>query len=154
MTDIQFSVQEFSMNLAKQFASLYVIDKAGINNMINSNSNTIARNTLRGTTWYFSNQAIEQLSTGDSNLKQMQVKKLVDDIFFNSLASFAIETTGVHSMLNNVVDATINQSSNIDDVLTTALIVEFVNLAGKRLESTLIKNLSDKLGLKSGGRYF
>jgi hypothetical protein len=144
---MNFNVGDFTKKVGQQFVSLYALDKVGMNRFINTDKNVVTRNLKRGGMWYVSNGLIEQVVTGSSTLTRMDPKVFVDDVMFNSIASFAIEQTGVHRILENLVDDTINQASSVDDLLATAIIVETVNVVGKNFEDSVIKNLSKVLGI-------
>ena len=136
---------DFVKNVGKQTISFYGISKVPFLENLGKSGGVIQRNVSRGTLWYVSNEAVEQLTTGSSNLTKMDIKVLIDDVFFNSLSSLVIEQAGLYRPVYSAVQS-ISPSNEITDALATGLIVASVNEAGKYFESSLIKNISDKLG--------
>jgi hypothetical protein len=142
-----FQTMDFVKRVGEQTIALYALEKVGMNRMINSQDNLIGRNLMRATSWYLSNEMIEQALTGKSNLTEMDLKTFVDDVAFNAVASTAIEQSGIFNVFGNLVDSTVDISPEINDIVATALIVETVNVFGKQVEDMAIRNVSKLLGL-------
>ena len=66
----------------------------GVADMINQQPNMYIRNLERGAYWYLAKEVQNDILTGTSNLRAMDLKVAVDDTLFNALASVIIDTIG------------------------------------------------------------
>ena len=142
------SVEHIGWKIGKQFVSLYALDMTNLSNLANDPS-TLKRNLKRGFLWYVSNEAIEQAVNGHSNLNpsDFNLKVLIDDTVFNGIASFAIEQLNLYQPVKDVVQSIVPLDNQMVSTLTTAIIIEGVNMAGEHLSDSIVKNISSKLGL-------
>ena len=88
------------------------------------------RNLERGAYWYLAKEVQNDIVTGTSNLRAMDLKVAVDDTLFNALASVIIDTIGqnVNDSISSIVPSGINSSR-----LTSALILSGVRMVGDNL---------------------
>jgi len=137
-------------NLAMDYITFSIADNIpGVADMINQQPNMYVRNLERGAFWYLSKELQNDIVTGTSNLRAMDLKVAVDDTLFNALASVIIDTIGqnVNNSISSIVPSGIDSSR-----LTSALILSGVRMAGDNLgfnkESNPIGNFTSKfLGL-------
>ena len=118
-------------NLAMDYITFTIADNIpGVADMINQQENMYIRNLERGFLWYLSKEIENDIVTGTSNLRAMNLKVAVDDTLFNALASVIIDTIGenVNASISSIVPSSINSSR-----LTSALILSGVRMAGDNL---------------------
>ena len=118
-------------NLAMDYITFSIADNIpGVADMINQQENMYIRNLERGFLWYLSKEIENDIVTGTSNLRAMNLKVAVDDTLFNALASVIIDTIGenVNASISSIVPSSINSSR-----LTSAVILSGVRMAGDNL---------------------
>ena len=118
-------------NLTMDYITFTIADNIpGVADMINQQENMYIRNLERGFLWYLSKEIENDIVTGTSNLRAMNLKVAVDDTLFNALASVIIDTIGenVNASISSIVPSSINSSR-----LTSALILSGVRMAGDNL---------------------
>ena len=118
-------------NLAMDYITFTIADNIpGVADMINNQPNMYIRNLERGAFWYVAKEIENDVLTGTSNLRTMNLKVAVDDTLFNALASAIIDTIGenVNASISSLVPSGINSSR-----LTSALILSGVRMAGDNL---------------------
>ena len=118
-------------NLAMDYITFTIADNIpGVGEMINNQPNMYIRNLERGFLWYVAKEVENDVITGTSNLRAMNLKVAVDDTLFNALASVIIDTIGenVNASISSIVPSSINSSR-----LTSAVILSGVRMAGDNL---------------------
>ena len=118
-------------NLAMDYITFTIADNIpGVADMINNQPNMYIRNLERGAFWYLAKEIENDVLTGNSNLRAMNLKVAVDDTLFNALASVIIDTIGenVNASISSLVPSGINSSR-----LTSAVILSAVRMAGDNL---------------------
>ena len=118
-------------NLTMDYITFTIADNIpGVADMINQQENMYIRNLERGFLWYLSKEIENDIVTGTSNLRAMNLKVAVDDTLFNALASVIIDTIGenVNASISSIVPSSINSSR-----LTSAVILSGVRMAGDNL---------------------
>ena len=118
-------------NLAMDYITFTIADNIpGVADMINNQPNMYIRNLERGAFWYLAKEIENDVLTGTSNLRAMNLKVAVDDTLFNALASVIIDTIGenVNASISSIVPSGINSSR-----LTSAVILSGVRMAGDNL---------------------
>ena len=128
--DIKFG-ENLVKNLAMDYITFSIADNIpGVADMINQQENMYIRNLERGFLWYLSKEIENDIVTGTSNLRAMNLKVAVDDTLFNALASVIIDTIGenVNASISSIVPSGINSSR-----LTSAVILSGVRMAGDNL---------------------
>ena len=128
-------------NLAMDYITFTIADNIpGVADMINNQPNMYIRNLERGAFWYLAKEIENDVLTGTSNLRTMNLKVAVDDTIFNALASAIIDTIGanVNASISSIVPSGINSSR-----LTSAVILSGVRMAGDNLGFT---NASNPIG--------
>ena len=138
--DIKFG-ENLVKNLAMDYITFTIADNIpGVGEMINNQPNMYIRNLERGALWYISKEIENDIVTGTSNLRTMNLKVAVDDTLFNALASVIIDTIGaqVNNSISSVVPTGIDSSR-----LTSALILSGVRMAGDNLG---FSNASNPIG--------
>ena len=118
-------------NLAMDYITFSIADNIpGVADMINQQPNMYIRNLERGFFWYVSKEIENDIVTGNSNLRAMNLKVAIDDTLFNALASVIIDTIGqnVNDSISSLVPSGIDSSR-----LTSAIILSGVRLAGDNL---------------------
>ena len=118
-------------NLAMDYITFTIADNIpGVADMINNQPNMYIRNLERGAFWYLAKEIENDVLTGTSNLRAMNLKVAVDDTLFNALASVIIDTIGqnVNNSISSIVPTGIDSSR-----LTSALILSGVRMAGDNL---------------------
>ena len=118
-------------NLAMDYITFTIADNIpGVADMINNQPNMYIRNLERGAFWYLAKEIENDVLTGTSNLRAMNLKVAVDDTLFNALASVIIDTIGanVNASISSIVPSGINSSR-----LTSAVILSGVRMAGANL---------------------
>ena len=138
--DIKFG-ENLVKNLAMDYITFSIADNIpGVADMINQQENMYIRNLERGFLWYLSKEIENDIVTGTSNLRAMNLKVAVDDTLFNALASVIIDTIGenVNASISSIVPSSINSSR-----LTSALILSGVRMAGDNLG---FSNASNPIG--------
>ena len=138
--DIKFG-ENLVKNLAMDYITFTIADNIpGVGDMINNQPNMYIRNLERGALWYISKEIENDIVTGTSNLRAMNLKVAVDDTLFNALASVIIDRIGaqVNNSISSLVPTGIDSSR-----LTSALILSGVRMAGSNLNFT---NASNPIG--------
>ena len=128
--DIKFG-ENLVKNLAMDYITFTIADNIpGVADMINQQQNMYIRNLERGFLWYVAKEVENDVITGTSNLRAMNLKVAVDDTLFNALASVIIDTIGenVNASISSIVPSGINSSR-----LTSAVILSGVRMAGDNL---------------------
>ena len=128
--DIKFG-ENLVKNLAMDYITFTIADNIpGVADMINQQQNMYIRNLERGFLWYVAKEVENDVITGTSNLRAMNLKVAVDDTLFNALASVIIDTIGaqVNNSISSVVPTGIDSSR-----LTSAVILSGVRMAGDNL---------------------
>ena len=128
-------------NLTMDYITFTIADNIpGVADMINQQENMYIRNLERGFLWYLSKEIENDIVTGTSNLRAMNLKVAVDDTLFNALASVIIDTIGenVNASISSIVPSGINSSR-----LTSAVILSGVRMAGANLG---FNNASNPIG--------
>ena len=128
--DIKFG-ENLVKNLAMDYITFSIADNIpGVADMINQQQNMYIRNLERGFLWYVAKEVENDVITGTSNLRAMNLKVAVDDTLFNALASVIIDTIGenVNASISSIVPSGINSSR-----LTSAVILSGVRMAGDNL---------------------
>ena len=128
--DIKFG-ENLVKNLAMDYITFTIADNIpGVADMINQQQNMYIRNLERGFFWYLAKEVQDDIVTGTSNLRAMDLKVAVDDTLFNALASVIIDTIGenVNASISSIVPSGINSSR-----LTSAVILSGVRMAGDNL---------------------
>ena len=123
--------ENFVKNLAMDYITFTIADNLpGVGDMINNQPNMYIRNLERGALWYISKEIENDIVTGTSNLRAMNLKVAVDDTLFNALASVIIDTIGqnVNASILSLVPTGIDSSR-----LTSTLILSGVRMAGDNL---------------------
>ena len=118
-------------NLAMDYITFSIADNIpGVADMINQQQNMYIRNLERGFFWYVSKEIENDIVTGNSNLRAMNLKVAIDDTLFNALASVIIDTIGqnVNDSISSLVPSGIDSSR-----LTSAIILSGVRMAGDNL---------------------
>ena len=118
-------------NLAMDYITFTIADNIpGVADMINQQQNMYIRNLERGFFWYIAKEIENDVVTGNSNLRAMNLKIAVDDTLFNALASVIIDTIGqnVNNSIASIVPTGLDSSR-----LTSALILSGVRMAGDNL---------------------
>ena len=118
-------------NLAMDYITFTIADNIpGVADMINNQPNMYIRNLERGALWYLAKEVQNDIVTGTSNLRAMNLKVAVDDTLFNALASVIIDTIGqnVNNSIASIVPNGIDSSR-----LTSALILSGVRLVGENM---------------------
>ena len=133
--------EAFGKSVFLQTVALYGVNKLGIDDFIARDPNMLTRNIKRGTTWYFTNAAEEHLLTGTSNFTKMDVKKLIDDSLFNSIASATVETFRLNDSINFFLERFIPRGELLDNVSTAMFIVLTRNI-GEKYEDMAITKIS------------
>ena len=125
-------------NLGMDYITFTIADNIpGVADMINQQPNMYIRNLERGAYWYLAKEVQNDIVTGTSNLRAMDLKVAVDDTLFNALASVIIDTIGqnVNNSIASIVPNGIDSSR-----LTSALILSGVRMAGDNLGFTNANN--------------
>ena len=138
--DIKFG-ENLIKNLGMDYITFSIADNIpGVADMINQQQNMYIRNLERGFLWYLSKEIENDIVTGTSNLRAMNLKVAVDDTLFNALASVIIDTIGenVNASISSIVPSGINSSR-----LTSAVILSGVRMAGDNLG---FSNASNPIG--------
>ena len=128
--DIKFG-ENLVRNLTMDYITFTIADNIpGVADMINQQENIYIRNLERGFLWYVAKEVENDVITGTSNLRAMNLKVAVDDTLFNALASVIIDTIGenVNASISSIVPSGINSSR-----LTSAVILSGVRMAGDNL---------------------
>ena len=128
--DIKFG-ENLIKNLGMDYITFSIADNIpGVADMINQQQNMYIRNLERGFLWYVAKEVENDVITGTSNLRAMNLKVAVDDTLFNALASVIIDTIGenVNASISSIVPSGIYSSR-----LTSAVILSGVRLAGDNL---------------------
>ena len=128
-------------NLAMDYITFTIADNIpGVGDMINNQPNMYIRNLERGFLWYVAKEVQNDIVTGNSNLRAMNLKVAIDDTLFNGLASVVIDTIGqnVNNSISSLVPTGIDSSR-----LTSALILSGVRMAGANLG---FNNASNPIG--------
>ena len=128
--DIKFG-ENLVKNLAMDYITFTISDNIpGVADMINQQQNMYIRNLERGFLWYVAKEVQNDIVTGNSNLRAMNLKVAIDDTLFNGLASVVIDTIGanVNASISSIVPTGIDSSR-----LTSALILSGVRMAGDNL---------------------
>ena len=128
--DIKFG-ENLVKNLAMDYITFTIADNIpGVGEMINNQPNMYIRNLERGALWYVAKEVQNDIVTGNSNLRAMNLKVAIDDTLFNALASVIIDTIGaqVNNSISSVVPTGIDSSR-----LTSAVILSGVRMAGDNL---------------------
>ena len=128
--DIKFG-ENLVKNLTMDYITFTIADNIpGVADMINQQQNMYIRNLERGFLWYVAKEVENDVITGTSNLRAMNLKVAVDDTLFNALASVIIDTIGenVNASISSIVPSGINSSR-----LTSAVILSGVRMAGDNL---------------------
>ena len=137
--DIKFG-ENLIKNLAMDYITFTIADNVGVGDMINNQQNMYIRNLERGFLWYVAKEVQNDIVTGNSNLRTMNLKVAIDDTLFNGLASVVIDTIGqnVNNSISSIVPTGIDSSR-----LTSALILSAVRMAGSNLG---FNNASNPIG--------
>ena len=128
-------------NLAMDYITFTIADNIpGVGDIINNQPNMYVRNLERGFLWYLAKEVQNDIVTGTSNLRAMDLKVAVDDTLFNALASVIIDSIGqnVNNSIASIVPTGLDSSR-----LTSALILSGVRMAGDNLGFT---NASNPIG--------
>ena len=128
--DIKFG-ENLVKNLAMDYITFTIADNIpGVGDMINQQQNMYIRNLERGFLWYVAKEVQNDIVTGNSNLRAMNLKVAIDDTLFNALASVIIDSIGsnVNASISSIVPTGIDSSR-----LTSALILSGVRMAGDNL---------------------
>ena len=128
--DIKFG-ENLVKNLAMDYITFTIADNIpGVADMINQQQNMYIRNLERGAIWYLAKEVQNDIVTGNSNLRAMNLKVAIDDTLFNGLASVVIDTIGanVNASISSIVPTGIDSSR-----LTSALILSGVRMVGENL---------------------
>ena len=115
-------------NLTMDYITFTIADNIpGVADMINQQQNMYIRNLERGAFWYLAKEIENDIVTGNSNLRTMNLKVAIDDTLFNGLASVVIDTIGqnVNNSISSIVPTGIDSSR-----LTSAVILSGVRMAG------------------------
>ena len=118
-------------NLAMDYITFTIADNIpGVGDIINNQPNMYIRNLERGFLWYVAKEVQNDIVTGNSNLRAMNLKVAIDDTLFNGLASVVIDTIGqnVNNSISSLVPSGIDSSR-----LTSALILSATRMAGDNL---------------------
>ncbi len=131
----------------KNYLSLSVFDMLGVSDNINSMPNVVARNLTRGFAFYLSDEVNEDIMTGNSNLREMNVKVLIDDTLFDAMKSLVIENVG--SGVSQSIKGVIPQQSTFNpDRISSAVLLSAADFVGKKLDANHpLKRLSSIVGL-------
>jgi hypothetical protein len=136
-------IKDIAKKTLENSLSLFVLDKVGIFEMANDN-NTIKRNIKRGTVFYLSDQLIEEALTQNSNLRRMNLNELVDDVFYDSIASFGLEQLGTFGPVSNFVSDYF-QDNETSKIISSAVIMTAVQKLPEFVDVSLIRNISNKI---------
>ena len=121
-------------NLAMDYITFTIADNIpGVGDMINNQPNQIIRNLERGFLWYLSKEVENDIVTGTSNLRAMNLKVAVDDTLFNALAAVIVETIG--GQVNNSISSLVPNGIDAGR-LTNAVILSGVRMAGANMGYT------------------
>lgn len=148
MTDSNMNtLTDFLKKTGEQTISLYVLDHLPLKGFLNTNGGTVEKHVKRGFLWYLSNETIEYVLTGTSNLdpNAFKVKVLVDDTLFNAVGSYVAEESGIGEMIQGNIQSVVG--GQMANYVSSAMIVEAVNMVGKKYEDTIFKKLSNIIGI-------
>ena len=98
-------------NLAMDYITFTIADNIpSVADMINQQPNMYIRNLQRGGFWYLTKELQNDIVTGTSNLRAMDLKVAIDDTLFNALASVIIDTVGqsVNNSISSIVPSGID----------------------------------------------
>lgn len=143
-TDVNMA-EEIIRSFVKNYLSLSVYDATGVSSNINSMPNMATRNLARGFAFYLSNEVEEDIMTGNSNLREMNVKVLVDDTLFETMKSVALEN--LVETADDFIGGLVPSGLNRDRIVSSALLT-FGDSLGKKIGiDHPIKNLGSLIGL-------
>jgi len=123
-------VEAVGRDFVKNYIALSIYDATGVSDNINAMPNAVTRNLARGFAFYLADEAEEDLMTGNSNLREMSVKVLVDDTIFDTMKSAVIEQISepVSGLIGNSIPQGLDRERVITSVLWTSL-----NYAGAQM---------------------
>jgi len=125
----------------KKTLAIYAVDMTVAPSVIAPTDGDVARNFKRGLLWEVADEGVEELTSGKSNVRNQDWFKVVDNVFFNSVVSFAAEKTSAFDLLDDTVPR-VGLSPELRNSAITALITMLGAAAGQQLEKTAIKNIS------------
>ena len=80
---------------AKETAAIVAMDMSGINSKINFGDNYFMNQLANGTKYYTAEDIVNYISTGKSEILNMDVYKIGDGIVYNGIVHGVIDSTGV-----------------------------------------------------------
>lgn len=132
-------------DVGKQTLALYAIDKSGLSNFIMDNDNLVTRNLKRGFLWEVASELESEVMFQNSNFRQMNWMKVIDETAWNGLISAGMETVDLSGRVNDVLGAVL-PASDLRDSFTTAVLIIVGRKLGDKFENTVVRNVSSLFG--------
>ena len=118
---------------AKQTGAIIAMDMSGINEKINFGDNYVMTTLANGTKYYVASDIVNYISTGKSEILNMDVYKIGDGIGYNSIVSGIIEGIGVKPIIYDQVA----KYSPLSNEMTKNAVRAFTMTAGKTIGSII-----------------
>ena len=125
----------------KKTLAIYAVDMTLTDSLISPADGDMVRNVKRGVLWEIADEGVDELTSGKSNVRSQDWFKVVDNVFFNSVVSYAAERTNAFALFDDTVPR-VGLSPELRNSAITALITMVGAAAGQQLEKTAIKNIS------------
>ena len=118
---------------AKQTGAIIAMDMSGINSKINFGDNYFMNQLANGTKYYTAEDIVNYISTGKSEILNMDVYKIGDGIVYNGIVHGVIDSTGVKTMVYNQV----SKYSPLSVEMTKNAVRAFTMVCGKTAGSII-----------------
>ena len=117
----------------KQTGGIVLMDMSGINEKINFGDNYFMNQLANGTKYYTAEDIVNYISTGKSEILNMDVYKIGDGIVYNGIVHGIIDGVGVKTMVYNQV----SKYSPLPDEYTKNFVRAFTMVCGKTAGSII-----------------
>ena len=129
----------------KTTLAVYGVDTVIGNSFVTSSDGLVVRNLKRGALWELADEAIEEVTTMNSLMRQQKFMKVLDNVAYSALVSAGAEVTNVFGLIDDAVGSAL-PGGDLRNSAITAVIIMGSKRMGQQFENSFVKNLSSLFG--------
>lgn len=134
-------VENIISEVGKQTLAIYAVDMTVGNNFVSPQDGLLIRNAKRGFLWELADEAVNEVTSSNSLIRQQDFMGVLDNVFYNSVVAGVTEQTNLFRIIEEVVGNNLPSGQWRDSVITASIITASKHF-GKQLENTVIKNIT------------